>query len=116
MVSAREENSAEIHAFTKLLSPAWCVLFYLVSDCSNIYIKLRRKHKHVPDHYGWSRKTKLSKTDPAMPLAHLMAWLDAQVVLVCEGLCSVLSLNPRTVLKAELGLKALTPLIHSHEL
>lgn len=70
----------------------------------------------MPDHYGWSRKTKLSKTDLAMALAHLMVWLDAQVVLVCEGLCSVLSLNPRTVLKAELGLKALTPLIHSHEL
>lgn len=49
---------------------------------------------------------------------HLLiwAWLGAQVMLVCEGLCSVLSFDPGTVLRAELGLKALTPLIHSHEL
>lgn len=52
MVSTKEENSAETHASIKLLSPVWPVLFYLVSDYRNIYIKLRRKHKHVPDDYG----------------------------------------------------------------
>lgn len=86
MVSTREENSAEIQTCTKLLSPAWCVLFYLVSDCCNIYINLRRKPKHVPEHYGWSRKTKLSETNLTVPLAHLMAWLGAQVMLLCPVL------------------------------
>lgn len=70
----------------------------------------------MPEHYGWPRKTKPSETNLPVPLAHLVAWLGAQVMLVCEGLCSVLSFDPGTVPRAELGLKALTPLIHSHEL